>query len=94
MWASMRYEVCIHQNAVIFLNTLSQKTKERLISKMRVLEDRPKLKRAGADIKKIRDVDPEAYRLRIGDYRVIYAVEEDTVSITEIMLRGKGYRRR
>jgi len=61
---------------------------------MRVLEDRPKLKRAGADIKKIRDVDPEAYRLRIGDYRVIYAVEEDTVWITEIMLRGKGYRRR
>jgi mRNA interferase RelE/StbE len=90
----MRYEICIHPNAVNFLNKLSQKTKERLISKMRVLEDRPKLKRAGADIKKIRDVDPEAYRLRIGDYRVIYAVDEDTVWITEIMLRGKGYRRR
>jgi len=90
----MRYEICLHPNAVSFLNKLSQETKERLISKMRVLEDRTNLKRAVADIKKIRDVDPEAYRLSIGDYRVIYAVEEDTVWITEIMLRGKGYRRR
>jgi len=86
----MRYEIRLHPNAISFLNKLNQKTKERLISKIRVLEDRPKLKRAGADIKKIKDANPEAYRLRVGDYRVIYAVEEDTVWITEIMPRGRA----
>ncbi len=90
----MKYEIQLHPNAVSFLNKLNRKTKERLKSKIRALEDSPKLKRAGADIKKIKDADPEAYRLRIGNYRVIYAVEEETVWITEIMLRGKGYRKR
>lgn len=90
----MKYELCIHPNAVNFLNNINQKTKKRLISKMRTLENRPKLKRGGANIKKIRDVDPEAYRLRMGNYRAIYIVEGDTVWITEIILRSKGYRRR
>ncbi len=90
----MRYEIRLHPNAISSLNKLNQSTKERLISKIRVLKDRPKLKRAGADIKKIKDANPEAYRLRVGDYRVIYAVEEDVVWITEIMSRGRGYRKR
>ena len=90
----MRYEIRLHPNAISALDKLNQSTKERLISKIRVLKDRPKLKRAGADIKKIKDANPEAYRLRVGDYRVIYAVEADVVWITEIMSRGRGYRKR
>jgi len=90
----MRYEIRLHPNAVSSLDKLNQSTKERLVSKIRVLKDRPKLKRAGTDIKKIKDANPEAYRLRIGDYRVIYAVEGDVVWITEIMSRGRGYRKR
>lgn len=90
----MRYEIRLHPNAISALDKLNQSTKERLISKIRVLKDRPKLKRAGSDIKKIKDANPEAYRLRVGGYRVIYAVEEDVVWITEIMSRGRGYRKR
>jgi|LGVE01.1.fsa_nt_gb mRNA interferase RelE/StbE len=91
----MKYEIRIHSNnAERILNRLDRGVKERLKDKIRVLEDRPKLKRAGADIKKIRNANPEVYRLRIGDYRVIYAVENNTVLITEIMPRGKGYRKR
>ncbi|MBC2697926.1 MAG: hypothetical protein HF975_12335 [ANME-2 cluster archaeon] len=30
--------------------------------------------------------------MRIGDYRVIYVIEEGIVWITEIMHRQKGYR--
>ena len=63
----MSYEIRLHPNAVSFLNKLNQKTRERLISKIKNLEDRPKLKRVGVNIKKIKDADPEAYRLRIGD---------------------------
>ena len=62
----MRYEIRLHPNAISALDKLNQSTKERLISKIRVLKDRPKLKRAGADIKKIKDANPEAYRLRVG----------------------------
>jgi mRNA interferase RelE/StbE len=91
----MKYEIRIHSNnAERILNRLDLEVKKRLKDKIRVLEDRPKLKRAGADIKKIRNANPEVYRLRIGDYRVIYTVENNTVWITEIMPRGKGYRKR
>lgn len=86
----MRCEIRLHPNAISSLDKLNQSTKERLISKIIVLKDRPKLKRAGADIKKIKDANPEAHRLRIGAYRVIYAV----VWVTEIMSRGRGYRKR
>jgi mRNA interferase RelE/StbE len=82
----MKY-VFIQKLQIISIGAIKQ-----LKSKIRVLENHPKLKRSGADIKKIRDANPEAYRLRIGDYRVIYVIEEGIVWITEIMHRQKGYR--
>src|SRR2546428_11675717 len=32
------------------------------------------------------------YRLRVGDFRVVYVVEERPVKVTEIFRRGRGYR--
>jgi mRNA-degrading endonuclease RelE of RelBE toxin-antitoxin system len=90
----MKYEIRIHSNnAEHILNRLDLEVKERLKDKIRVLQDFPKVKRSGADIKKIRNAKPEAYRLRIGDYRVIYIVENNIVWITEIMQRGKDYQK-
>lgn len=90
----MKYEIRIHSNnAEHILNMLDLEVKERLKDKIRVLQDFPKVKRSGADIKKIRNAKPEAYRLRIGDYRVIYIVENNIVWITEIMQRGKDYQK-
>ncbi|MGD0550826.1 MAG: type II toxin-antitoxin system RelE/ParE family toxin [Candidatus Bathyarchaeia archaeon] len=34
----------------------------------------------------------DLFRLRIGDYRVIYAVVAGIVYITDIFHRGKGYK--
>ena len=89
----MSYEIRLHPKAASFLSKRNQATKEQLKSKIKILGNHPKLKRSGADIKKIRDANPEAYRLRIGDYRVIYVVEDGVVWITEIMHRQKGYRK-
>ncbi len=90
----MKYEIRIHpNNAECIFNKVDIETKERLKAKIRVLEDSPKKKRAGADIKKMKNANPEAYRLRIGDYRVIYSVENNTVWITEIFQRGRNYRK-
>lgn len=87
----MSYKIRLHPKAANFLSKRNQATKEKLKFKIKVLENHPKIKRSGADIKRIRDANPEAYRLRIGNYRVIYAIEEGTVWITEIMHRQKGY---
>lgn len=89
----MSYEIRLHPKAASFLSKRNHATKEQLKSKIKILGNHPKLKRSGTDIKKIRDANPEAYRLRIGDYRVIYVVEDGVVWITEIMHRQKGYRK-
>jgi mRNA-degrading endonuclease RelE of RelBE toxin-antitoxin system len=31
------------------------------------------------------------HRLRIGDYRIIYHIEEKTVEVIELFHRGRGY---
>lgn len=88
----MTYDIRVHPDVLDYLNNLGDKTKKRLKDKIKVLEDRPKLNRSGADIEKIHDANPEAYSLRIGNYRVIYSVNNDTVWVTDIGLH-KIYQR-
>ena len=90
----MGFDIRLHPNAVKFLKELDAVTGDRIKSALRNLENDPFRKRPKTDIKildgtKGRD---DLYRLRIGDYRAVYAVEGNTVWVTEIFLRGKGYR--
>lgn len=65
---------------------------KRMKKSLRKLEEDPFKSRNGADIKKLRGArDPVLHRLRVGAYRVIYAVTEKEVKITEIVHRRKGY---
>ena len=46
-----------------------------------------------ADIKKLKGTKKrvDLYRLRVGDYRVIYTLENNTIFVLEIITREKGY---
>ena len=67
--------------------------KDRIKEGIKNLEENPYHSRAGTDIKKlISTEDPALYRLRIGDYRVLYFIIQDEVKITKIFHRGKGYK--
>jgi mRNA interferase RelE/StbE len=89
----MVFDIRLHPNAVKFLKGLDEDTRNRIKSALRSLEDEPLKKRSKADIKKLKGTKgrEDLYRLRIGDYRAVYAVEGDSVWVTEIFLRGKGY---
>ena len=56
------------------------------------LERDPFNSRSGADIKSLKDTDPPKHRMRIGEYRLIYYVDDCTVMLIEIFIRGRGYR--
>ncbi|MGE9296804.1 MAG: type II toxin-antitoxin system RelE family toxin [Puniceicoccales bacterium] len=43
------------------------------------------------DVKKLTNFTPE-YRMRCGDYRVLFEVEENRIIIYRILHRGKAYR--
>jgi len=89
----MVFLIRLHPDAVKFLEGLEPETKERLKSGIKSLEMDPFKSHPHSDIKKLkgRKKRDELYRLRIGNYRVIYAVEESTIYVLEIIPREKGY---
>ena len=87
----MTFKILIHREAAKALKGLDDRTKKRIKENLNVLEEDPYHKRSGADIRKLVSTNPVLYRLRVGNYRVIYAVEGDIVWITEVFYRSKGY---
>lgn len=87
----MTFKIFIHREAVKVIRDLDRKTRKRIKDNVNALKEDPYKRRSGADIRKLADTNPVLYRLRVGDYRVIYAVEGDTIQITDIFHRSKGY---
>ena len=71
-----------------------QKGLQNLIKKtLKDLEKDPFKSRPNCDIKFLKDTKPKKYRMRIGDYRIIYIVENKDVKIIDILKREIGYSR-
>lgn len=86
----MEYRVNIHKQAQKFLNTQDSVTKDRLVEGLRKLKSDP----LDNDVKKLKGTKgrQDLYRLRIGDYRAIFAIEDDIVYVLEIIPREIGYK--
>lgn len=80
------------ETASKYLRRLAAHERERVVDGLRVLQESPRKRRAGADIKKLVGTSPPKYRLRIGPYRAVYAVEGRVVRVIDIFRRGRGYR--
>jgi mRNA-degrading endonuclease RelE of RelBE toxin-antitoxin system len=83
-------EVVIHPRVKKFINLSGEK--ERIIAHLKVLANDPYNKRSGMDIKKMKGREHDLYRLRIGEMRFEYFIEDDKVWIDEAFMRGRGYR--
>jgi mRNA-degrading endonuclease RelE of RelBE toxin-antitoxin system len=60
---------------------------------MAVVAEDPFHGRPGADIRLLwGQDDPPLYRLRVGEYRVLYFILEREVRVTEILHRSQAYR--
>ena len=90
----MAYRAMIHPDARKVLDRLPEDRRRKLLEALRRLAENPLTSRPKMDRRKIkgpagkRDVD----RLRVGDYRLLYDVDKDTVWVTEIFHRGRGDR--
>ncbi|TLZ49937.1 MAG: type II toxin-antitoxin system RelE/ParE family toxin, partial [Methanobacteriota archaeon] len=88
----MTFRVTVSETAARQLRKLSQRHRSRIETGLSVLEEDPFRSRPKADIRAIEGTEPRKYRLRIGDYRVVYAVVVRDVRIIEVFVRGRGYR--
>jgi len=57
------------------------------------LQNDPYSSRSNCDIKSLTDTHPKKYRLRVGNYRVIYIIENKDIKVIDLIKRGIGYNR-
>ncbi len=67
----MTYRIIIPKLVQKQLDDLPQKQRKRLISGIRLLADEPR----PSGVKKLKGYD-KTYRIRVGDYRIIYNIED------------------
>lgn len=81
----MKYDIEFKPKAIKDLSKLSKDVQKRIINKIELMQDNLQ-----GNIKKLTNFTPE-YRLRIGDYRVLFEIEKQTIIIYRIKHRRNAY---
>lgn len=88
----MTHKVLLSGTAARQLRKLPKRERDRIVKVLVSLKEDPLTPRPGADIRVLEGTDPKKHRLRVGPYRVIYAVIGTDVRVIEVFRRGRGYR--
>ena len=78
--------VLIDDKALKDLSKIHKQEVKKILSKIELLEDYPDV----ANIKKLTNFEPP-YRLRVGNYRVLFDIEDDVITVYRIKHRSKSY---
>lgn len=82
----MKYQVEFKPKALKDCKEIDKKTLKIIFTKLEFLSDDLQ-----GDVKKLTNFTPE-YRLRTGDYRVLFETENNKIIIYRIMHRREAYR--
>jgi len=80
------YKVVYTKEALKGLKKLPTNWQRRIESKVKLLANDPY--KENNNIKKL--VDSDLFRLRVGDYRIIYEINDEVVAITIIKIKPRG----
>jgi mRNA interferase RelE/StbE len=81
----VHYEIEFKPKAIKDLQKLPGDIRERIIIKIEAMQNDLQ-----GDVKSLTNFTPE-YCLRVGDYRVLFEVEEETIIIYRVKHRSKAY---
>jgi len=76
----------IRKSAIKDLKQISEPFKTKIHNKVLELKDFPNIQ----NIKKLTNFEP-AYRLRIGNYRILFDILDDTIIIGRVLHRQNSY---
>ncbi len=79
------FTVQLAQSAVDDLGVIPDKLRSRIVEAIKSLADNPLP--TGSRIKKLKGFKPPLYRLRSGDYRVLYRIQSSIILIMRIIDR-------
>lgn len=78
----------IRKSAIKDLRNISHKEKERICATIKKLTDFPDI----SNCKKLTNFEP-AYRLKVGDYRILFDVIDNTIEIGRVLRRKESYKK-
>ena len=70
---------------------LQKNFQNQIRKSLKELQNDPHTSRSNCDIKSLSDTRPKKYRLRVGNYRVIYIIENKEVKVIDLIKREVGY---
>ena len=85
------YEVLVSQTAAKELKALEQNLQSRIKEKMMELTEDPSNRSGKLDVKKLSVTKRNYYRLRVGDYRIIFFTEGVSIKVAKISKRSDVY---
>lgn len=81
----MRYEVVLKPKAIKDLQKLPSAMQARILEKIELMQND-----LYGDVKQLTNFTPE-YRLRVGDYRILFEIEDEEIIIYRIKHRSAAY---
>lgn len=85
MGKSIQYELEFRPSAVRDFDELPRQISRRIIGKIERMQNG-----LAGDVKRLTDHTPE-YRLRVGDYRVLFTLESHRIIVYRILHRREAY---
>lgn len=83
----MNYSIEFDKSAFKYLQKLDKPTRTRIVHSLQILSENPL--NSELDIKRMQGTIDE-FRLRIGNYRIIYSIENDKLLIYVIKIGSRG----
>jgi len=82
----MKYQVELKPRAIRDLKRIPHKEGKRIVEKLRLLENNLQ-----GDVKRLTNYTPE-YRMRVGDWRVLFEIADDKIIVYRIRHRKEAYK--
>jgi mRNA interferase RelE/StbE len=82
----MKYLVELKPRAIKDLKGIPQKEGKRIVEKLRLLENNLQ-----GDVKRLTNYTPE-YRMRVGDWRILFEIEDEKIIVYRIRHRKEAYK--
>ena len=81
----MKYTSELKPKAIKDLKSIPMKERERIVGRIERMEDDLQ-----GDVKKLTNHSPE-YRMRSGNYRVLFEIEEEKIVVYRVLHRKEAY---
>jgi mRNA interferase RelE/StbE len=81
----VQYQIEFKPKVIKDLQKIPVNDRERIINKIEAMQDDLQ-----GDVKRLTNFTPE-YRLRVGDYRILFELEEQTIIVYRVKHRSQAY---